>query len=1257
MDFVECPKSTLRVDWTGQFLDFQRKTGELVRVRFLRLNSKNNWFKYCCAIAIVQEYCTRDGQDSSWRGVEDTLASKIVERFGWSMKPSTRSQYWSYYFPCGEEAQTPLTEVQVLQPGGTVEKTSAKDVFSRLDGYVLGEPEKQAGAKHEFWRIEFVNQDEEYDRFQTAVLQLIGAGVPTRLEPDLAEQVLSYLEKLEEDCAELPYYFPDHLRREGESAFDKIRQTVRVIEDLRAFDKWLAEERERLRRAGIHPEGLSYGPNRGLPGEMDESYGRGPSPAVIAWDEQAGRRFHQVTILGDPGFGKSWLLRYEARRLAKRAIEALTNGGGSVDDIDLPILMRLPDLAHRKGTFEDIIVTRLRQKHSGSFGDFVRTRMASGHVILLLDAWDEIGDLDARRKLRDKIHDCQLPSRVLLTSRMVGYDLTPPPLPDGKEVELVAWKWEQIQSFVQVWFGTEEQNAKPFLRKLRKHPQFRGLAKIPLMLMLLCRAYPEGDFPQRRSDVYEKCLWGLLRDWQRHDKKRYTEIQLSDTYVEELIEVLAEASLGLLEKGKQQFRETDLRPSIDSFLSAMKRDRPLHEFVHEKADPSRLVKRVKDDGVLSSATSDGKKLRFLHLTFQEYLAARALAKKPDCVEKALKHIYNPAWNQVLVMLGSMHDKPGPYIAALLRRNKEDVLCRPFFLAIEAAAQVDCNQLPQRFSHGIADEMVRMRACGKTNYLGRMADHAFQHLPQTIERLAALVRRESRTAIAAVSILGVIGSEQAVPTLLEAMMGEDRELRLTVVLALKAIGSEQAVPGLVTILRNKDNEDVLRRYAVWALEAIGSDLAVSALVELLPDDHGSDLGSRIAWALGKIGSKEAIAALLTALHDKDNKNDLRQGAAWALGRAGSEQAVPALVEAMQDKDNEDIHGALVSALRETGSEQAVPALVKVLQDRDGRDDLRLEVVQALEMLGSEQAIPALVDVLQDKHERDDLRTAAERALGRIGSEQAVPVLMEVMRGESSRYIRLEAALALGQIGSEQAVSALVEAMQDKNLDIRDEVVRALGEIGSEQAVPVLLEAFHDKDLEDLGRLEITWALEAIGSSKIVLAMIEALRDENRDIRCSAVSVLRGIGSEEAVPALLEALRDKYKSVCLEAALALGEMGSEEALPILLETLQHEEGGYYVRRDTVLALGRIGSEKAVPALLEALHDKESSLPGTVADVLRRVRPNQAVPAPPQPSKGQENGFTSRDTLGLCDYLQSLAVSLDRLADLCENPKKGE
>jgi predicted NACHT family NTPase len=73
-----------------------------------------------------------------------------------------------------------------------------------------------------------------------------------------------------------------------------------------------------------------------------------------------------------------------------------------------------------------------------------------------------------------------------------------------------------------------------------------GLARIPLMLSLLCRVFEEtgGTLPSRRAELYERCLKGLLLDW-RHEDKRADSREVAEVLVENIIERTAKAAYAL----------------------------------------------------------------------------------------------------------------------------------------------------------------------------------------------------------------------------------------------------------------------------------------------------------------------------------------------------------------------------------------------------------------------------------------------------------------------------------------------------------------------------------------------------------------------------------------------------------------------------------------------------------------------------------------------------------------------------------------
>ena len=176
------------------------------------------------------------------------------------------------------------------------------------------------------------------------------------------------------------------------TGFETIQQQVQVIEDRSRWDQRLSEERERLRAAGLD-DGLAYAPNRARPesGENDYRRDRPASSPPVPWDEQAAGRFGRVVILGDPGMGKSWLLRIEARRLAIDAKRGIVEHTKPLGEISVPIRRSLV----RSESGRTVHPPRLSSTRSGyaapdSCRIWLRAQIAAGRAVVLLDAWDEV---------------------------------------------------------------------------------------------------------------------------------------------------------------------------------------------------------------------------------------------------------------------------------------------------------------------------------------------------------------------------------------------------------------------------------------------------------------------------------------------------------------------------------------------------------------------------------------------------------------------------------------------------------------------------------------------------------------------------------------------------------------------------------------------------------------------------------------------------------------------------------------------------
>jgi len=987
----------------------------------------------------------------------------------------------------------------------------------------------------------------------------------------LTEEVLVYLKNLAKKSAELPKYYPEHLREESVTTtpFDNLRQTVQVVTNRGRFDQWLAQERERLVREGFDPDSIAYSPRRGMP-EKEEEGDRQPEVEVetLDWDERAGKRFMRAVILGDPGFGKSWLLRYEARRLARKAIEALEQNSQAISDILLPVFRRLSDLASPDNALEEVLLGLLKEEHSEAFCSFVRSKLSTDGCVLLLDAWDEVSDKPSLKKRVETFARRFIRPRILLTSRIVGYETTLPPLPNAKELELLAFDWRRIESFTRVWFGQYKEAGDAFLGKLERHRQVKGLARIPLMLSLICRVCPEGNFPDRRGQLYEQCLRGLLGDWRKDDEKPGG-MKVSAAYTDALMDALGYVSLELFKNHQEQFTESSLRKILILWLDGLKTSHELHG-----ANVGSLIQRFKNDGILVTARShEDAPLLFLHRTFQEYLAVRALAGESDAITTALKHTYDPEWHQVLVLLAGLLDPRQAlrYLAAVLDKNSEDLLCRPFLLGLELAGQVTREGPACQAWTILAQEAVDIVLGNRVQlaYLAGRASSGLAYLPEAVKPLVdALSDGDSGIRRTAAAALGEIHSDLAAQSLMQALGDKYVGVRWAASRSLGAIGSNIAADLLKDALGHDDSG--VRRAAAAGLGLIGPGRAVDALVDALRDENCS-VAMTAAEVLGSIQSDQAIELLIGALRHDDS--GVRRAAASALGAIGSCQAFDALVYTLHDED-QFVAMTAATAIGDICLDSAMEsAVVALLRHNDPR--VREAAAIALGRMHSNSAAGPLTDALRDRDEDSCVREAAAAALGGMHSDLAAGLLTDALRDrDEDSCVREAAATALGLTRADQALKPLIESLSDKDPGVRRCAAAALGGLHS-----------------DLATVSLT----------------DALRDKDSRVREAAAIALGGIHSNLAAGPLTDALRDEDSCVREAAATALGAMCSDLAAQGLIVALGDEDPS--VRRAAAQALGAIGSDRAdraVQPLTVALADDDSGVQRRAAEALRAVVP---------------------------------------------------
>ncbi|MFF5975413.1 NACHT domain-containing protein [Streptomyces sp. NPDC012769] len=272
--------------------------------------------------------------------------------------------------------------------------------------------------------------------------------------------------------------------------------------------------------------------------------------------------------------------------------------------------------------------------------------LTAGRGLVLIDGIDEIPEAErgrARRWLRDLLSAYGDGNRWLVTSRpsAVGDDWL---AGDGfTELSLSPMSRTEVATFVRRWHQAAGPDAAPYeqplLDALRTTEHVAQLATNPLMCGLICALHRDrrGYLPRGRKALYEAALSMLLtrRDRERDMGTPYG-IALDEAPQIQLIQRLA---YWLALNGRTQMDRDHARSVVQEAVPAVL-DASAYDtetvFTH-------LLHR---SGLLREPTADT--IDFVHRTFQDYLAAKALVDRWD-IGVLISHAADDQWEDVIRM--------------------------------------------------------------------------------------------------------------------------------------------------------------------------------------------------------------------------------------------------------------------------------------------------------------------------------------------------------------------------------------------------------------------------------------------------------------------------------------------------------------------------------------------------------------------------------------------------------------------------------
>ena len=842
--------------------------------------------------------------------------------------------------------------------------------------------------------------------------------------------------------------------------------------------------------------------------------------------EEAWSANRHLAIIGQVGSGKTTILQRLSLLLAK---------GPTLWTTAVPVFVELHRFARRNGLAEQPL-SALKDTISEKISDVLsraedaapaaETREAidgivddliqSGELALFLDGLDEVSAEDNEDDLVEAVlkaikeASVSWPDvRIVVTCRRDSRDRYRR-LPSSFAVaETVPFEQKGIERFVQGYFFESPDRAVKLLDELERTPRVRALASTPLLLALITLIFEQrGSLPQRRTEIYRRCVALLLREW---DSTRARE-RHPRFLMEHKEDFLRKTAWLLHSRGSRYIRHDEIIGQLRAFLPSIG--------LPEDAAEALLQEITTHHGLIR--TYNDNWYGFVHFALQEYFTAECIGHWAP-LNAAIDQRHRTWWQEIIRLHAGSGDCTD--LVSTLLREEEDLFHTNLRLAGECIAEgtaiapglrehvidtlhqtarsADIPTLNERFWqvltticdadrcdiiwNAVTDSMLPLDV--RIAVIHRMFDNPPASL---VEKSSQLVLDDEIPALVRSALLELLGSSgvpEAVAAISDVCRNADADntLRRTAVRIIALSGQKEAVPGFEEMLIAQETPTTVRRAVATALRTLNARGNTERILAILSDWHVETAArSSLAAVVGDLGEVGALSQAVDALSDPRLPSSVRTGLALSYKTFENPEAASTFIKLLQKKDLDyGVRLAVADTLGHIVSDTHHSLLQKLYSSGGLESPIRMRMTIALGSLGDESVMNELVRLLGDRTARPYLRLEAAGALGICGAKDAPDAMLSLINSRTVDALGQELAVLVLELRGEPDVApALTERLTDLRLSLsaRMRMAAALAVLGNTDVINHLISALNDRSYAPELRSQIAMTLRKLTDSR-------------------------------------------------------------------------------------------------------------------------------------------------------------------------------